>query len=131
MCARMCPGALCGHTRARNEFNMLDSPADPPLLQCLSRAECTHGVQRAVFELCFTAMQLFDFLWLSHHAHPSQLESIAKMTIALMAQASEGPVATMEGFRSRLSILTACLPNVAMHLRLPEGVMMCSGMHCT
>ena len=57
---------------------MLDSPADPPLLQYLSRAECTHGVQGAVFELCFTAMQLFDFLWLSHHAHPSQLESIAK-----------------------------------------------------
>jgi hypothetical protein len=38
------------------------------------------------------------------------------MTIALMAQASEGPVATTEGFRYRLSILTACLPNIAVHL---------------
>jgi hypothetical protein len=55
-------------------------------------------VHSAVFELCFTAMRLSDFLWLSHRAHPSQLESIAKMTIALMAQASEGPVATMGVF---------------------------------
>ena len=115
---------LMGLSNMHRHMNVLDSPADPPLLQYLSRAECSHGVQAAVFELCFTAMQLFDFLWLSHHAHPSQLESIAKMTIALMAQASEGPVATMEGFRSRLSILTACLPNVAVHLRLPEGVML-------
>jgi hypothetical protein len=75
-------------------------------------------VQRAGFEVCFTAMQLFDFLWLSHRAHPSQLESIAKMTIALMAQASEGLVTTMEGFQSRHLILTACSPNVAVHLHL-------------
>ena len=115
---------LMGLSNMHRHMSVLDAPADPPLLQYLSRAECMHGVQRAVFELCFTAMQLFDFLWLSHHAHPSQLESIAKMTIALMAQASEGPVTTMEGFRYRLSILSACLPNVAVHLRLPEGVLL-------
>jgi hypothetical protein len=109
---------LMGLSNMHRHMNVLDSPADPHLLQYLSRAECTHGVQRAGFELCFTAMQLFDFLWLSHRAHSSHLESIAKITIALMAQASEGLVTTMEGFQSRLSILTACSPNVAVHLHL-------------
>jgi hypothetical protein len=42
------------------------------------------------------------------------------MTIALMAQAFDGPVATMEGFRSCLSIHTAYLSHVAVHLRLPK-----------
>jgi hypothetical protein len=69
-------------------------------------------------------MQLFDFLWLSHHAHPSQLESITKMTVALLAQTCEGSVTSIEGFRSRLITLAACLPNVALHMRLPEGIML-------
>jgi hypothetical protein len=78
----------------------------------------------SVFELCSVAMQLFDFLWLSHHAHASQLDSITKMTVALLSQACVGPVTSIDGFRSRLSTLAACLPNVALHLRLPEGVML-------
>jgi hypothetical protein len=53
------------------------------------------------------------------------------MTISLMARASEGPVATKAGFRSRLSILTACLPNVAVHMHLTEGVMSSGGMCCS
>jgi hypothetical protein len=81
-------------------------------------------MKTAVFELCFTAMQLFDFLWVSHHAHPSQLDSITKMTAALLAQTAAGSITSIGGFRSRLSTLAACLPNVALHLRLPEGVML-------
>ena len=115
---------LMGLGQMHRHMNLLDSPADPPLLQFLSRAECKDGVKAAVFQLCFAAMQLFDFLWAAHHAHPSQLESITKMTVVLLAQSSEGPITTLDGFRSRLSILTACLPNVALHLSLPEGVML-------
>ena len=115
---------LIGLAQMHRHMNLLDSPTDPPLLQFLSRAQSSDGVRAAVLQLCFAAIQLFDFLWASHHAHPSQLESITKMTAALLAQAAQGPVATMEGFRSRLSILAACLPNVAVHLRLPEGVML-------
>jgi hypothetical protein len=115
---------LIGLADMHRHMALLDAASDPPLLKYLSRADVAHGVQHAVLELCFTAMQLFDFLWLSHHAHPSQLESITNMTIALMAQACEGSVTSIEGFRARLSTLAACLPNVALHMRLPEGVML-------
>jgi hypothetical protein len=115
---------LIGLADMHRHMAVLDSPSDPPLLKYLSRAEVTDGMQAAVFELCFTAMQLFDFLWLSHHAHPSQLESITKMTVALLAQTCEGSVTSIEGFRSRLITLAACLPNVALHMRLPEGIML-------
>lgn len=115
---------LIGLSDMHRYMNLLDSPSEPPLLQYLSRAECKDDMKTAVFELCFTAMQLFDFLWVSHHAHPSQLDSITKMTAALLAQTAAGTITSIDGFRSRLSTLAACLPNVALHLRLPEGVML-------
>jgi hypothetical protein len=115
---------LIGLVDMHRHMAVLDSPSDPPLLKFLCRAGAADGVQTAVFELCFTAMQLFDFLWLSHHAHPSQLDSITKMTVSLLVQTCEASVTSIEGFRSRLSTLAACLPNVALHLHLPDGVML-------
>jgi hypothetical protein len=115
---------LIGLPSMHRFMNLLDAPSDPPLLQLLCRVECTRDMTSAVFELCSTAMQLFDFLWRAHHAHPSQLDSIAQLTAALLAQSCGGHVTTFEGFRNRLSTLAACLPNVAVHLRLPEGVML-------
>ncbi len=42
---------LTGLSNMHRHMNVLDAPADPHLLQYLSKAEFAHSVQRAVFEL--------------------------------------------------------------------------------
>lgn len=127
----------CGLRMIKRLLPLADCPSDPPFLSFLSRVrdqgafgesagpeEPTPTRDDAFFELTCVAIELFDFLWVTHGAGISNFEKLLNRVIGALEGAVSGPVTTFNAVRANVRSVVASDDTARAHVGAGEDVML-------